>query len=137
MNRETMAHFLQCPHPDRIAVWTKVHQLLHKQADAHEISPTLHNLFTYGLYQGCQATTTIQPNSSRLELYSLFTAQQQLGWAQFYYTCLVPQWAIMCNSYHPTVQGTSYYTASIVMIWTAVLKVWSIQNQHLYPPTII
>jgi len=33
--------------------------------DAHDISPTLHNLFAYSLYQGHQATITIQPNTSR------------------------------------------------------------------------
>jgi len=30
MNRETVAHFLQCPHPNCIAVWTDIHQLLQR-----------------------------------------------------------------------------------------------------------
>jgi len=132
LTKETAQHFLACNHTDRKTIWAEQHQSLEKHAIHHDISPTLHALYAYGLYTGRQTSTTITPSHDPSHQ-QINQAQMQLGWHQLFYGQQVTQWHTTCNTMHPTINSTHYYTKCLMLIWKAVIQIWTICNTHLYP----
>jgi len=44
-----------------------------------------------------------------------------------------PTWVATLQMHHPQINGTNYYAQCVKLIWTAVLQIWKIRNQHLHP----
>jgi len=42
-------------------------------------------------------------------------------------------WIQILGHYHPQINGQTYFTKVITLIWQAVLQVWKLQNDHLHP----
>jgi len=130
--KETAQHFLACNHTDRKIIWGELHQSLEKHAIHHDISPTLHALYAYGLYIGRQSSTNITPSLDPSHQ-NIKQAQIQLGWHQLFYGRQATQWHTTCNTMHPTINSTHYYAKCLTLIWKAVIQIWTIRNNHLYP----
>ncbi len=76
----------------------------------HAISPTYHDLLTYGLQQGCLAATLPDPIHSLQDPHcTVYLAQQELGWTQLYYGRMLPAWVTVQNAQYPTTNGLHYY----------------------------
>ncbi len=103
-----------------------------RNVDLDECFPSLHNLYAYRLYMGCQMVMTIQP-SHKPTHHQIFKAQEQLGWQQLFYGWQAMEWHIACNLMHPMTNSMHYYTKCLTLIWKAVIQVWTICNKHLHP----
>jgi len=77
-------------------------------------------------------STTITP-SHKPSHQQIDQAQMQLGWHQLFYGRQVTQWHTACNTMHPTINSTHYYAKCLTLIWKAVIQIWTIRNNHLYP----
>ncbi len=40
---------------------------------------------------------------------------------------------MLLGIYHPEVNGTIYFAKITMLIWQAILCIWSIRNNHLHP----
>jgi len=67
------------------------------------------------------------------DLSELYHKQVSLGWKQLYYGHLMPLWIHLLGQYYPQINGWTYFTKVIMLIWKAVLQVWKLQNDHLHP----
>jgi len=94
--------------------------------------PSMTYLPGYRLYTGQQSSMTITP-SYKPHYQQINQAQMQLGWHQLFYGQQATQWHTMCNTMHPMINSTHYYTKCLMLIWKAILQIWTICNNHLYP----
>jgi len=65
-------HFIQCPHPDRQAIWHDIHESIYKANIKHNASTECYNIMAYGLYQGHQAPSNPLDNNTAISrVYSI------------------------------------------------------------------
>jgi len=130
---ETVDHFFSCSHHDQQQIWKNLHEQLYKHQIKNSVSNIFHNLLAAGLYHGHIEPTAIVFHHAPHKILQLSQHQEQLGWQQLYYGWVSPSWIAGLQAYHPQLNGTTYYTQCITLIWKAVLQVWKLQNQHLHP----
>jgi len=67
-------------------------------------------------------------------LRSTLTAQNRIGWDQLYHGRIAQLWETAINQLNPhlRVGGRSILIQMIKTIWTYILKVWSLHNQHFH-----
>ncbi len=99
----------------------------------HSISNIFHKLLAAGLHHGQSEPTTIVFHHAPKDIQQLSEYQEWLGWWQLYYRSVSTPWIDSIQAHHPQINGTTYYTQCITLIWKVVLQVWKIQNQHLHP----
>jgi len=96
---EIVDHFLACPHPRWQNIWKELHNLLHQHQIKNSVSHIFHEMFAYGLYQGCQAPMPISFHHLPTDLDALYSTQEQIRWWQLYYGCIT--FSKLLEQYHP------------------------------------
>jgi len=90
------------------------------------------------LWQGLQAicqdiNITDQWDAYSHPLQALFTAQQEIGWDQLYYSWISAQWAhYITTSSQYKINGHVFYSQVIDILWTYILDCWKQWNHHLH-----
>jgi len=130
---ETVDHFFACCHHDRQKIWKDLHKQLYKHQIKNSVSNIFHDLLAAGLYHGCSEPTHITFHHAPNNILQLHQQQEQLGWRQLYYGCMSPSWVTGLQAYHTQLNGTTYYTQCVTLIWKAIIQIWKLQNQHQHP----
>jgi len=116
------------------AVWKELH---HNKLYQHQIKNSISNIFrdllAHSLYTGQNEHHNITFHHLPQDIQALYDQQQWLSWKQLYYGRFLPQWIKVMQLHHPQINGVTYYLQCLTFIWTAVIKVWRLQNQHLHP----
>jgi len=133
---KTIWHFWECTHAEREQRYRKLQADLLALHTLNHIDPHLFQL----LWQGLQAIRTDTPIDEQYDAYPeelkpLFRAQQDIGWDQLYYGRIASTWAqqITTNSQYK-LNGTTFYTQVISLIWGYILDCWTQRNNHLHLP---
>jgi len=130
--KETMEHFLTCPHIDHRSLWCNLHDQLYKLHLENKIDGPLSwhplPLTIFGL-----PGHTTQPILLLTDLLApIYQAQDQLGWKQLYYGQFVKEWAVKLTAVSPQTNCMMFYSWALTLILKTVLLQWKLQNEHLH-----
>jgi len=131
---EDVSHFLNCPHPDRQQIWTKLHDGVFKLHIKQNAPPSYYNVITHGLYTGRGANSKCPIDHDDTQTRNIIQQQEQLGWKQLYYGRFTRAWAHGITASQQTIKGVVFYSQVITLIWQAVAAQWTVRNTHLHPP---
>jgi len=132
---ETDTHLLACTHPSRAALFTTLKNSLTQLTQKLRLHPCI----LTALWLGLVATRTGSPYPPVLQelpqpVQTPTREQQWLGWEQVYQGRLSTAWAQAVDTLHPTLapSGTQVMISILKHVWTYVLDIWKLRNQHLH-----
>ncbi len=134
-NPEDKWHFLQCPHPERRQQFEKLRVNLTSLLIKHTLHPGILTTYWLGLMSVC--TTTPYPTNLHELPSALKTAvhyQECLGWIQHIHGCMTKYWVSAIEQLNPHIapSGMQIMTKLLQTVWSYILAMWSIRNQHLH-----
>jgi len=131
---ETTDHFLNCSHPERQQIWTKLHDSVYKLHVKQNAPPQYYNAMAHGLYVGRGAPTNQLTIDDDDRIKDITLQQERLGWKQIYYGRITEAWATGITASQETIKGAVFYSRVLLLIWRAVVEQWQLRNSHLHPP---
>jgi len=132
LHPETAEHFLQCTNPNQQQLWADLLSQVQKLSFCYNLPPSIHDHLAQGIQHSMNLTNLDPPMI--LEQPSYYQHQWSLGWKQLFYGRYLLQWVSAMHQQNQPINGQHFITKVIILMWTQILSLWSIQNQHLHPP---
>jgi len=137
-HKEDFWHFLECPHPTRVAAFNNLQSCLQSLHQKYSVDLHLFQLLWEGLLS-IRYSISIE---EQLQFYPLvyqdiFIKQKSIGWDQLFYGHIAVSWAdkITMDS-KGTINGTVFYSQVIRAIWQYILDIWKLCNADLHSPQL-
>ncbi len=132
---EEPQHLLECTHRDRTKLFLDLKTTLTSYVTKLRLHPCIFTTIWLGL-------TSVRNNSPYPDilaevhpsLHLPLQSQTQLGWNQLFYGRFSNTWATAIDSINPNlaITGEVIVTTIIKHIWTHVLQLWKLRNEHLH-----
>jgi len=128
-HQETPEHLLRCDATTRTPHLASLCNKLATLFTTSNIDPHIYQMWWLGL------TTLNHPDVHLLKMYPacfhpIYRSQSQIGWKQLYYGRITKQWMNFLTMNHPEIDATKFFTKTLQLVWTYVLKIWKTCNAN-------